>query len=73
VAERETIEKELVFQPEWSNKDGKFSIATRMSYTSLNDPAVMEEIRAFFQDRLNRFVNIFRPRLERMARELEKG
>ncbi|MCU0522906.1 MAG: DUF4268 domain-containing protein [Anaerolineae bacterium] len=73
VAEKETIEKELEFQPEWSDKDGKFSIATRMSYTDLSDPAVMDQIRAFFHDRLNRFVNVFRPRLERMVRELEKG
>jgi hypothetical protein len=73
LAERDAIEQELGFAPEWSAKDGRFSVAIRRSYADLDSAASQREIAAFFAGHLNRFVNAFRPRLERMARGLGEG
>jgi hypothetical protein len=73
LAEKEQIEAELGFQPEWSDEDGKRGIAIRMNYADLSNEANRREITDFFQDRLNRFVNVFRSRLERLANSLGVG
>jgi hypothetical protein len=37
----------------------------------MSDPANEERVLRFFREKLNRFVSVFRPRLERIAEELQ--
>ena len=55
---------------EWYSKDGKYSVGTRMDYDDLAKESTRAQITTFFSDRINRFVNAFRPRLEKIADEL---
>ena len=69
-AEAKQIEEELGVPVDWlTDEDGKFMVACRMSYEKL-DGRGLDEIRKFFADRINRFVNVFRPRLERLVEKL---
>ena len=66
--DREAIEAELGIPVEWeSEAGGKYRIATKKRFPDLKAPEHREEIRCWLADRVNRFVNVFRPRLERLV------
>ena len=67
-AEQEAINEELGLpEVEWRSRNGKHSISTRMAGVDPLDPAQQEDIRQWIADHVNRFVNVFRPRLARLV------
>ena len=68
--DREAIDEELVIPVEWKSVGGQHSVIIRRDYANPLDEAHREEILAFFANTLNKFVNVFRPRLERIAESL---
>lgn len=67
-AEKDSINDALGFEALWQeDSEGKYQIASRLPYDNLNDPDTLAEIGQFFRTRINRYVSVFRPRLERIA------
>lgn len=70
-AEESEIRAELGFETIWSDEgDGKYGIGSRLPYNDIQKPETLVEIREFFRTRINRYVSVFRPRLERIAASL---
>lgn len=70
LSEREEIEEEVGLPLKWNNRrKGKYGVSTSKTYDDPQNPKHREEIQAFMRDALNRFVNVFRPRLSRMTEE----
>lgn len=69
LSERAEIDAELVVPVSWESVEGKYSITARKSFPDLRSVTDRDEIKRFFADRVNRFVNVFRPRLARIAQE----
>jgi hypothetical protein len=68
--EKETIEKTIGAELEWSNEGGKIYIsAPRVSYQNLNDAEERVRVQSYLADMSNRMVNAFRHRLEDYDRE----
>jgi hypothetical protein len=67
--DKEAIERALGIPIEWESDGKKHWIVTANNYSGrlLEDHA--EEIRAKVADHVNRYVNVFRPRLEKLVRE----
>jgi hypothetical protein len=70
VQDREAIERELDVPVEWSSFEGKHSIIASAPFADLRSPQYRSAIKGFLADRLNRYVNVFRPRLARIAQEV---
>ncbi|MEZ5535984.1 MAG: DUF4268 domain-containing protein [Thiolinea sp.] len=64
------IDAELGIDVEWSSVNGKNSITAVKYYNDLFSPENREDIKAFFSDTVNRFVNVFRPRLQRIVDDM---
>ena len=64
---RQEIDDEIGIDLAWD--DGRRSISSSMPVADVFDPSRRSDISEFFADRVNRFVNIFRPRLERIVAE----
>lgn len=69
--EREDIDRELGTDVRWWGSEGKPGLGTFITYDKLDDAATLARISEFFSDRLNKFVNALRPRLDRIAREIQ--
>jgi hypothetical protein len=68
--DKEAIEKELGLEVGWkSDEDKKYSIHTNKHFPDLRAPEYREEIKTYLSDMANRFVNVFRPRIERIIKE----
>lgn len=67
--DKEDIERALGIPVEWESDGKKHMIVTANDYAGrlLEDHA--EQIRATMADHVNRYVNVFRPRLEKLVRE----
>jgi hypothetical protein len=70
MSEQEEINRELGGEADWHSRDGKLSVATRSRYTSLDDPQELDRIRRFFAETVNRYISVFRPRLQRIAQSI---
>jgi hypothetical protein len=68
-ADQKEIDTELGIAVAWESVEGKYSIIARKSFPELRGVAYREDIKTFLADRVNRFVNVFRPRLARIAQE----
>lgn len=71
-SDRTSIEANLGLAPGWSADQGEYKIIVRKK---LDDLYVEENrllIHQFFADTLNRFVNAFRPRLERIGEKIKE-
>ncbi len=69
IEERDVIEDELGFEVLWQTKDGKHSIAVRnTSFPNIYSGSCRSDIKQYFSETINRFVNVFRPRLEKLAK-----
>lgn len=71
LTDKEAINKELGIPVEWESIDGKHSIWTHRTYDGPRDEKHREAIKAFLNDTVNRFVNTFRPRLARIAEDID--
>ena len=69
LADREQIDRELVLPADWKSKDGKHKIAVRKRFPDLRDPEYRLPIRLWLSEQANRFVNAFRPRIERILED----
>jgi len=69
-ADREAIEKEIGIPVEWDS-DGKKHVisAPERSYSGRLIEDHGPEVQAMMADRVNRFVNVFRPRLQKLVEE----
>lgn len=68
--DQDTITSELGLPVEWQSIGGQHSVIIRREYENPLDERYRDEILDFFATTLNIFVNVFRPRLERIAEEL---
>jgi hypothetical protein len=66
-ADREEINRALGPNALWD--DGEKSIAVRKQFADVLAPTSRVEIKRFFADALSRFINEFRPRLEKIVAE----
>lgn len=69
-AEQETINHELEIEVEWNSQDGRNTIAVRQNFDDLFADKNREHIKSFLEDTVNRFVNVFRPKLQRIVDEM---
>jgi len=69
--DRETIDKELGVMVTWKSKDGKHSISTNKIFLDLKSSLSRESIKTFLADHANLFVNVFKPRIERIIADVE--
>jgi hypothetical protein len=68
--DRTEIEEEFGRQLEWESEGGKHKIALRTEFDDLWANTNRVALKAFFADTANRFVNVFRPRLRRIAADM---
>jgi hypothetical protein len=68
--DREAIEEELGFKPEWLEEDGKYWVGIRSPIRDVTSEDARQAIKHFFAEKVNKFVSVFRPRLERIANQL---
>jgi len=70
--EREEIAAELSNQQEWTeHEDGRFSVAVKRRLDDVHAKTNREEIKNFFAEQINAFINSFRPRLKRISQDVE--
>ena len=67
--DREEIEADLGIPVKWRLEDGQLVVGVKRRFADVHDPKYRSAIKMFFADNLNRFVNTFRPRLERLGEE----
>jgi hypothetical protein len=67
--DKETIENELREKLSWKSSDGKHTVGTLSYYDDLRSTANREPIKKWLADHANRFVNVFRPRIEKIISE----
>jgi hypothetical protein len=65
--DKEEIERDLGFSPKWEERDKVFSIGVHKKFPDVHGAEYREEIKAFFAEHINQFVNVFRPRSERIS------
>jgi hypothetical protein len=65
--DRQSIDREIGIELEWD--DARQTLVAYKRIKDVFDPASRAEISEFLADAVNRFVNVFRPRLERIVRE----
>lgn len=64
------IESELEIPVEWESDGSKHMIISYRHYSDVRNVENREEIKSFLADSINRFVNVFRHRLEKITSEL---
>ena len=72
LVDKDTIEEELGIPVAWQSRDGKHSIWSHRIFDDTKAEKNREEIKEFLNDTINRFVNTFRPRLARIAEDIDK-
>lgn len=70
LSERDIIDAELDLSANWESKDGNYKVITQKHFANPMAESSKEEIAEFFADALNRYVNAFKPRLERIAERM---
>ena len=68
-SQKDEIEKEIGMPLDWQSDAGKYRIGLATKYPDLRSDTYRAEIKAWLSDRANRFVNAFRPRIERVLLE----
>lgn len=67
--DKEAIESELGVPVEWRSADGKYTIIAKTTFPDLRASDHKQAIKDWLADRANRFVNVFRHRIERIVEE----
>jgi hypothetical protein len=68
--DREQVEKEIGISIEWKSDGSKHRILNYRTFPDVRAEQHREEIKSYLKDTINRFVNVFRPRLARIVSEL---
>jgi hypothetical protein len=71
--QQEEIEKELGEKLKWDASDGVPKIIHSKDFSDVTSDSERAAIQSYLSDMVNRFVNVFRPRLERIADEHSEG
>jgi hypothetical protein len=70
VEDKEAIDAELGITVEWkSDGEGKYTICAKKAFPDLRSSEHRGSIKQYLSDMANRFVNVFRPRIERIMNE----
>ena len=69
LSDQEAINKELGIDVVWTSENGKHSITFKNHYSDIRALENRTAIKEFLKDSINRFVNVFRPRLERIVED----
>jgi len=69
LADKEDIEKDLGFGPVWKEFAQSYSISISKSFSDVHSADNRAAIKDFFAQHINLFVNVFRPRLARIAED----
>mgnify|MGYP001595691461 CR=1 FL=1 len=64
---REEIEAYQGIPVKWRLEDVQLVVGVIRRFADVHEPKYRSAIKMFFADNLNRFVNTFRPRLERLG------
>jgi len=67
LSQRDAIDAELGIQIDWQSDGEKHKLLLNKHFPDLRAVENRAAIKAFFSDTLNRFVNVFRPRLQRLV------
>ena len=65
--DKEEIERDLGFAPVWEERDKVYSIGVHRKFPDVQGVEYRADIKEFFAQHINQFVNVFRPRSERIA------
>ena len=69
LADKENIENDLGFSPVWREYAGSYSISVSKPFSDVHSDENRAAIKEFFARYINLFVNVFRPRMERIAED----
>ncbi|MEH6585218.1 MAG: DUF4268 domain-containing protein [Halioglobus sp.] len=69
-AEQQQIEEELGMAVEWTVRNGKQSIIATLPLDDPWNASNRQKIQDYFSETLNTFVNVFRPRLQRISEDI---
>jgi len=69
LTDKEAIEKDLGFSPVWNDADATLHITVSRSFSDVHGSENRPAIKRFFAENINLFVNVFRPRMARLAEE----
>ena len=69
VAERDEIEKALGIDVEWGETAKRLRVIARHKLAGIIIQENRHPAQAWLADTLNRFVNVFKPRIEKLIRE----
>jgi hypothetical protein len=72
-ADKQAIEESLGVAVEWESDGAKHWIISRQHFTGVLIDDHREAVQSWLTDRVNRYVNVFRPRIERLIKESERG
>lgn len=67
-ADRELVETDLGVPVEWISNEGKHTVTTSTRFPDLRAAVYRDSMKTWLANRINRFVNAFGPRLERLLR-----
>jgi hypothetical protein len=68
--QREQIDAEIAMPITWQSADGKHEVRVSTHFPDLKAPEYREAIKTWLSDQINRFVNAFRPRIERIVEDV---
>jgi hypothetical protein len=72
--DKDAIEKAIGVSISWESDGAKHWIISREQFTGgVLIEQHRQHVQSWFADRVNRYVNVFRPRIERLVRESERG
>ena len=69
LADKEEIEKDLGFAVEWVERDKTYSISVHRKFADVHAAKFRSDIKTFFAHHINQFINVFRPRITRIAED----
>ena len=66
---KDEIESDLGFEVAWVERDKTYSISVHKRFADVHADAARADIKEFFASHINQFVNVFRPRMIRLAED----
>jgi hypothetical protein len=70
LGDRDAIERELGNKPIWELKNGKYTIATRIPLRNFGDENERERLQRWLAEWIDRYINVFRSRMKRIAESM---
>jgi hypothetical protein len=72
-ADKQAIRKSLGVPVDWESDGAKHWIISRQDFTGNLIDDHRESVQSWLADRVNRYVNVFGPRIQRLVRQSERG